>query len=300
MRVNLAMYEDIEEAVRDIWGRDVSVKKRQSLSGGDINDAYRLVLSNGEDAFLKLNRNAPKDFFTAEANGLKAMSETGSNVPNVLVYGNTADNTKFLILSYEEKCNRSSDYWESLGRMLAKMHRTNTKGFTQNGLYGFYENNFIGATRQVNTPNSVWIDFFRDERLGFQMKLANHYFDKDDRRLCRRLLDRLPDLLIEPVFPSLLHGDLWSGNVMPDSHGKPMPIDPAVYVGHHEADIAMTELFGGFAPAFYDAYYEIIPRESEYADRRDIYNLYHLLNHLNLFGGSYLSSVRRILQRYAG
>lgn len=294
------MYENIEEAVRDIWGQDVSIETKQSISGGDINDAYRLVLSNGKDVFLKLNRNAPKDFFTAEANGLKAMSETGVNVPNVLAYGNTADNVKFLILSYEERGSRASDYGESLGRMLANMHRANTTDLTSNGLYGFYENNFIGATCQVNTPNSIWIDFFRDERLGVQMKLANHYFDKNDSLLCQKLLDRLPDLLIEPAFPSLLHGDLWSGNVMPDSHGNPMLIDPAVYVGHHEADIAMTELFGGFAPAFYDAYYEIIPREPKYADRRDIYNLYHLLNHLNLFGGSYLSSVRRILQRYAG
>ena len=106
--------------------------------------------------------------------------------------------------------------------------------------------------------------------------------------------------MIEPKFPSLLHGDLWSGNAMPDRKGKPMLIDPAVYVGHHEADLAMTELFGGFPSTFYNAYYEIIPKESGYEDRRDIYNLYHLLNHLNLFGKSYLASVRRILRHYVG
>ena len=137
------MYQSLEAAIEDVWGQDVSIKKKQSVSGGDINDAYRLVLSNGEDAFLKLNHNASKDFFTAEANGLKAMGETGSNVPNVLAYGNTADNAKFLILRYEENGNRASDYWESLGRMLANMHRAKTKGFTPNSLYGFYENNFI-------------------------------------------------------------------------------------------------------------------------------------------------------------
>ena len=131
------------------------------------------------------------------------------------------------------------------------------------------------------------------------MELADGYFDKDDRQRCQNLLDNLDNYLVEPEFPSLIHGDLWSGNVMPDQNGSPMLIDPAVYIGHHEADIAMTELFGGFSPEFYDAYHEIIPKESGYVERRALYNLYHLLNHLNLFGRSYLSAVRRILKHYS-
>ena len=294
------MHRSLDDAVRDIWGQNVTIQEKKSVSGGDINDSYHLLLSNGDNAFLKINKQAADNFFTAEANGLKAMGETGANVPQVLAYGNMADGAKFLLLSYERGNRQTADYEVLLGQMLARMHRADTESFTPNGAFGFYEDNFIGATRQINTPKSCWADFFRDERLGAQMKLASSYFDKADRQLCQRLLDRLPDFLTEPSFPSLLHGDLWSGNVMPDRYGKPMLIDPAVYVGNHEADIAMTELFGRFAPKFYDAYHEIIPPEPGYTDRRDIYNLYHLLNHLNLFGGSYLPSVKRILKRYAG
>ena len=294
------MYQSLEYAIGDVWGQGVTIQSRQSVSGGDINEAYRLTLSNGENAFLKLNSRVADNFFAAEAHGLKAMGGTGANVPQVLAYGHTTENTKFLLLSYEKNSRPVKDYWSLLGQMLANMHSANTDRFVDGEMFGFYEDNFIGATRQTNNPKPGWIEFFRDARLGAQMKLANHYFDKDDKRLCQRLLEHLGDFLTEPKAPSLIHGDLWSGNVMPDRNGQPMLIDPAVYVGHHEADLAMTELFGGFNPAFYDAYHEIIPKESGYADRRDIYNLYHLLNHLNLFGGSYLTSVRRILKRYAG
>jgi fructosamine-3-kinase len=170
---------------------------------------------------------------------------------------------------------------------------------TGNSRFGFSADNYIGQTRQKNTGTDSWIEFFRNSRLKVQMELAAGYFDKDDRQRCQNLLDNLDNYLVEPEFPSLIHGDLWSGNVMPDQNGSPVLIDPAVYIGHYEADIAMTELFGGFSPEFYDAYHEIIPKESGYAERRDLYNLYHLLNHLNLFGRSYLTAVRRILKRYS-
>ena len=294
------MYQSLEEAVRDIWGREARIQSRRSVSGGDINEAYLLLLSNGKEAFLKLNSNAADNFFTAEAHGLEAMGEAGANVPKILAAGNTSEGARFLLLNYEKASCPARDYWPLLGEMLAGMHLANTERFVEGGVFGFREDNFIGATVQKNNPKPGWIEFFRDARLGVQMKLADRYFDKSDRNLCRRMLDHLGDFLLEPKFPSLLHGDLWSGNVMPDRDGHPMLIDPAVYVGHHEADLAMTELFGGFAPAFYDAYHERIPKEPGYADRRDIYNLYHLLNHLNLFGSSYLASVRRILKRYAG
>lgn len=293
------MYQSLEEVVRDVWGNRVTIQSRQSVSGGDINNAFHLLLSNGQDAFLKLNRNAADNFFTAEAHGLRAMGETGANVPKVLAYGNMAEGAGFLLLGYEKAARPVKDYWPLLGEMLARMHMANTESFVEGGAFGFREDNYIGTTVQINNPKPGWIEFFRDNRLRAQMKLADSYFDKSDRHLCRRLLDRLGNLLEEPRFPSLLHGDLWNGNAMPDRDGTPMLIDPAVYVGHHEADLAMTELFGGFARTFYDAYHGIIPKEPGYDDRRDIYNLYHLLNHLNLFGGSYLASARRILKRYA-
>lgn len=294
------MYQSLEDAIGDIWGQGVKIHSRQSVSGGDINEAYYLALSNGEDAFLKLNGRAADNFFAAETHGLKAMGDTGANVPQVLAYGSTVEGMRFLLLRYEKSFRPVKRYQSLLGQMLANMHLASTEIYTDGKMFGFYEDNFIGATKQINSPKSSWIEFFRDARFGVQIKLAGRYFDKDDNRLCQRLLEHLGDFLTEPRFPSLIHGDLWSGNVMPDRNGQPMFIDPAVYVGYHEADLAMTELFGGFSSEFYDAYHEIIPKESGYADRRDIYNLYHLLNHLNLFGGSYLASVKRILKRYVG
>ena len=292
------MYHDLGEAVADIWGQGVKIQSKRSISGGDINEAYHLLLSNDEEAFLKINGKAGENFFRFEADGLMAMGEAGANVPKVLGYGKSEEGAGFLLLSYEKGNSSMKSYWPMLGQMLANMHLADTDKFTKSGGFGFYEDNFIGATVQINIPSSSWTEFFRDSRLVAQMKMASHYFDKEDRKRCRQLLDRLGEFLIEPKFPSLLHGDLWSGNTMPDRNGKPMLIDPAVYVGHHEADIAMTELFGRFSSEFYYAYYEMIPKESGYEDRRDIYNLYHLLNHLNIFGGSYLASVRRILKRY--
>lgn len=291
----ISMYHNLNDVVKDIWGQGVSIQNKQPVSGGDINEAYHLSLSNGEEAFLKINRKAGEIFFRAEANGLTAMRDAGANVPKVLGYGEG-----FLLLVYDKSSFKANDYGTLLGQMLANMHLADTKEFVKSGVFSFYEDNFIGATVQINSPKSSWVKFFQNTRLGVQMKMADRYFDKDDKKRCQLLIDRLRDLLIEPKFPSLLHGDLWSGNAMPDRNGNPMLIDPAVYIGHHEADIAMTELFGGFPSTFYNAYYEIIPKESGYEDRRDIYNLYHLLNHLNLFGNSYLASVRRILKHYVG
>lgn len=293
------MHQIADKVIKKVYGQAAGIQWSEPVAGGDINEAYHLLLADGTEAFLKLNDRAADNFFAAEAQGLKAMGEAGAKVPKVLAYGK-AEGTGYLLLEYVRKGNRKANYGVLLGQMLGKMHKAATEGFTKAGRYGFYENNYIGATPQVNTPKAGWVEFFRDNRLGVQMKLAGRCFDKEDRRRCQSLLEHLEDYLYEPEYPSLLHGDLWGGNVMADSQGLPMLIDPAVYVGCHEADLAMTELFGGFSPDFYDAYHEMIPRETGYADRRDIYNLYHLLNHLNLFGGSYLASVRRILKRYVG
>ncbi len=294
------MRKVLNEIVSSCFGQAASVEWSEPVSGGDINEAYHLLLTSGEEVFLKLNARAEENFFPAEVHGLKCMKECGANVPEVLAMGKLPDGTGYLLLSYVKSSACKPDYWIRLGYMLGDMHRTATGRFIKEGNFGFDRYNFIGATKQVNKPKAGWIEFFRENRLGYQIKLADHYFDKEDKRRLRRILDHLEEFLTEPKFPSLLHGDLWGGNVMADSQGMPMLIDPAAYVGHHEADLAMTELFGGFDPAFYDAYHELIPREPGYADRRELYNLYHLLNHLNLFGRSYLVSVRRILKKYAG
>ena len=153
--------------------------------------------------------------------------------------------------------------------------------------------------RQINTPHESWITFFRDCRLLPQLQAASRFFDAADFRKITWLLDHLADFLTEPDCPSLLHGDLWAGNVMTGNDKRAWLIDPAVSVGHAEADIAMTELFGGFPAAFYGAYQEAGILQPDYRQRRDLYNLYHLLNHLNMFGGGYLPSVKRIVERYA-
>lgn len=298
MEEEKTMHEELDEAICRVFGQAVKIKAKYPVSGGDINAAYHLILSNGEEAFLKMNAQADDSFFAAEADGLKALKKSGANTPEVLAHGKTDGKVAFLLMDFVKKARPKGEYWSLLGHGLAKLHRADATVFTKGGRYGFCQDNFIGQNRQANGPKEGWVDFFRDRRLAPQMRMAEHYFDKTDLQRCQRLLASLENYLVEPTFPSLLHGDLWSGNVMPDSEGAPMLIDPAVYVGHHEADIAMTELFGGFSPMFYDAYHEVISAESGYVDRRDLYNLYHLLNHLNLFGSSYLSSVRRIIKRY--
>ena len=293
----MEVFKTLEEALAAVFGDDTRISGKQPVYGGDINRAFRLTFSDGRAVFMKSN--APKNlrFFETEAKGLEAMRQTGTiGVPKVLGIG--ADSKmSFLLLEYLEPAPKIDGYWETFGRELAALHRADCRHLAEN--FGFPEDNYIGATPQKNTPMKSWVDFFRECRLLPQIKMADHYFDTKTRQLCEKLLDKLDSYLPEPDFPSLLHGDLWSGNAAPGPDGKAWIYDPAAYVGHHEAELAMTELFGRCPEEFYRAYSEIYPIDSGYCDRRDLYNLYHLLNHLNLFGGSYLGSVQQILRRYA-
>ena len=288
----------LQAILGDLMEKDISVREKRHVAGGDINETYLLTLSDGSRVFVKENRGKPGDFFTAEAAGLNALAATHAiPVAKVLGTGSTGS-TLYLFLHYIESAPRSADFWGTFGRDLAALHKADASAFVNGGRFGFLQDNYIGATRQVNTPCDTWIDFYRTMRLEKQFEMAAGYFDDTQRSKILKLLDSLDDLLIEPKSPALLHGDLWAGNFMADENGRAMLIDPAVYVGHPEADIAMTELFGGFAPAFYDAYREAAPLEPGYPDRRDLYHLYQLLNHLNLFGGSYYGSVMRIVSHY--
>lgn len=276
-----------------------------AVHGGDINDAFVLSGQNGERLFLKTNTLAREDMFMAEAEGLKALSTPGIiKTPEILGYGiDYGRNISFLALSFVEGRHRKKEYWEDFGHNLAKLHTANvsfiTERYTHPGIYGFTMDNYIGSSVQKNTADISWVSFYRDYRLKPQLKMAEKYFSRETIKAAERLLENIGDYLFDPGFPSLLHGDLWGGNVICGEDGNAWLIDPASYIGHYEADIAMTELFDGFHSDFYSAYKEICPLDSGYGEcRKDLYQLYHLLNHLNLFGRSYLGSVESILQRY--
>lgn len=295
-------YHSLKDAVHTALGEHVEITGTSRVHGGDINHAFRLSLSTGETVFVKTNSIQNADFFTAEACGLLSLSSTETiGVPRFLELGiDQQQNLSFLLLEYIESISPSKTYWETFGQKLAYMHQADP--FQASGLhparYGFPEDNFIGASPQKNLPKESWIDFYRECRLIPQIEMAGHYFDSGIKKKFLYLLEHLDSYLREPPFLSLLHGDLWSGNVLCGSGGKAWVVDPAVYVGDFETDLAMTQLFGSFPAAFYSAYQEINPIDKGYAVRRELYHLYHLLNHLNLFGRMYLGSVTEILNKY--
>lgn len=261
------------------------------LSGGDINQAARVTTANGQILFLKWHSQAPAGMFAAEAYGLELLASAGgARVPAVYFQADDC-----LALEWLGPIKRGGPAEAArLGEDLARQHHAAAPFF------GLKMDNYCGLTRQINTPADNWPAFFGRNRLGYQMELAHTQgrMSAPRRRNLERLIARLPELLPAAPAASLLHGDLWGGNWLVSGDGRPALIDPAVYYGHREADIAFTELFGGFPAEFYRAYQSAWPLEPGYRERRDIYNLYHLLNHLNLFGGGYGSGVDAVLNRH--
>ena len=291
------VYPSLQDAIRQLFGTDRTVARKQPVGGGDINDAFVLTLDDGTPLFLKSNSLRALSNFQAERDGLRAIAETKTiGTAKPLALGTDPENYSFLLLEHIEGGPKAARYWETFAEELAAMHFAPV----QDKRYGFPADNFIGSNPQINTWTPSWVDFFRTCRLEVQFRQADRFFETRDRKAFLRLLDHLDHNLPEPERPSLLHGDLWAGNFLTGPDGKAWIIDPAVYYGHPEADLAMTELFGGFAARFYEAYRDSGHLLPEYPERRDLYNLYHLLNHLNLFGGSYLSSVRGIIRHFAG
>lgn len=233
------------------------------------------------------------ELYAAEADGLLALMTCGAvRVPRVLLVGEH-DEVGYLVMEWLALAPAGARTAAAarLGEALARQHRCTA------GQFGWVRSNFIGTTPQFNTPDDDWMVFLRERRLGFQLRLAaeNGYRDSLQQQGAR-LLERLPEFFAGYVpAPSLLHGDLWGGNWGVLEPGEPVIFDPAIYYGDREADIAMTELFGGFPREFYRAYERAYPLDPGYRTRRELYNLYHLLNHLNLFGDSYLSAVERSL-----
>lgn len=268
------------------------------VGGGDISQAARLHLAGGRAVLVKWLARATPGFFSAEKRGLELLRLAGAvRLPAVLAQGEaSAGGPAFIVLEWLETGPKTSASAAALGTGLAALHRVVGSAF------GLDHPNFIGANSQSNQPAGQWPAFFGEQRLGFQMELAhrNGYLSLQRGRRLEKLLLRLGDWLPARPAASLLHGDLWGGNWLALASGEPALIDPAVYYGHREADLAFTELFGGFPAAFYAAYQAAWPLDPGYEERKDLYNLYHLLNHLNLFGESYGGSVDSILRRYVG
>lgn len=281
-----------EQVLFENTGEPLQVEEVQFKTGGCINNAVQLKTRSG-DFFLKWNEAVEEDMFAAESKGLQLLRSNGSlRIPEVLGSGK-ADGKSYLLLEYIDSHRPSGNYWQDLGYSLAQMHKERADQ------YGLDHSNFIGRLPQNNEPATHWADFFRDRRLQVQLGLAfyNRLVDEAFVKKFKSLYPKLPELLTnEP--PALLHGDLWSGNVIVDELGKPCLIDPAVYYGHREAELAFTELFGGFDRQFYSAYQEAGPLEPGYNERKEIYNLYPLMVHVNLFGTSYLNGVEKTLNRF--
>lgn len=263
---------------------------RQSIGGGSINPAVH-VQGEGRDFFVKTNTASGLAMFEAEAAGLRELAASGTvRVPEPICCGAAAANA-YLVLEYLEFGRRGKG--AVLGEQLAALHRTNRDNF------GWDRDNTIGSTPQINTPCDDWIEFWRKHRLGYQFDLArNNGWDGKLQHYAEQLLMGLGAFFSDyRPQPALLHGDLWSGNHGYLIDGQPVLFDPAVYYGDRETDIAMTELFGGFSADFYAGYRAAWPLDAGYAVRKQLYNLYHILNHLNLFGGSYQGQALDLSQR---
>ncbi len=276
----------LEAAAAAALGRGARLESVAAVSGGCINSCY-LVDAGAAKIFIKLNAPRFADAFAAEADGLAALRAAGMRAPEPLAHG-TAAGHAFLALEALE-LGASEDY-AALGHALASLHLATGERF------GWTRDNFIGASAQQNSETGDWIEFWRERRLAPQLALAMANGHGEIREPVERIFEALPQLLDgRAPEASLLHGDLWRGNTGFLAGGAPVVFDPAVYRGDREADLAMTELFGGFPRSFYAAYEEAWPLDPGYRTRKHLYNLYHLLNHLNLFGGGYLGQVRAAL-----
>ncbi len=285
--------EEITGKIKSLTGSDIiSVN---SLSGGCISDAYKLTLKNGNKLFLKFNSGSSGDMFITEAHGLTELRKADAiRIPEVYLYDST-----FIVTELIETGKKSKNFFEDFGREFARLHNHTQINF------GFYEDNYIGSNPQPNIPdkeeNNDWIKFYFNKRILFQYKLAekNGYAAAELRKGIFELEDKIEEILKgSEEKPSVLHGDLWGGNYMIDENGSACLIDPAVYYGHREADLAMTKIFGGFDSRFYSAYNEALPLPAGYEYRENIYKLYHILNHLNLFGSGYYSQAVSLVKYY--
>lgn len=275
---------------------DSGIADTSPIGGGCINDAFRVLLQNDRQLFVKKNRLSLLDMFEKEAAGLEHLSGASDRftIPETIGIVQDADaNDAYLVLDFVEEARPSGSFDENFGRALAGLHRNSAQKF------GLDYDNYIGRLPQKNSWRNDWPTFFIECRIAPQFAMArdNGYFSGSVHSSLDRLYSRVSDLFPDEP-PALLHGDLWGGNYMCDRNNRPVLIDPAVFYGHREAELSFTQLFGSFGRKFYEGYQQEWPLEPGFPERKDIYNLYPLLVHVNLFGGSYVSQAESVIRRF--
>ena len=285
-------HELYEQVVSETLGPMAELKSASLVAAGNHNQGIRLETSAGI-FFLKLNFDHERSILAKEAEGLQKLRKcTFLKVPVTHGHGRIGD-YNYLLSEFIPSSRQQLDYWENLGLGLAQLHLNTSKQF------GFESDNYIASLHQKNHQFDNWPDFFIEQRL--EPMLGKAYFDRliplDFLKKFQSIYSKLASIFPKER-PALLHGDLWSGNVICDEEGQPCLIDPAVYYGHREMDLAFSKLFGGFDSRFYDAYESIVPLEPDFDSRMGIYNLYPLLVHLNLFGTAYLPGIEKIVKHF--
>ena len=287
----MTYWQHISEHISQTLNKPFQILQKKSIGGGSINSAWQITGNDDQLYFVKLNTASLEFMFQVEFDSLNELLQADAiQIPRPICFG-TADSKSYLVLEYIAM-NSSGDQ-RQLGQALAQMHKITAPQ------YGWYQNNIIGSTPQSNNKHSDWLTFWREERLLPQFKMLHDKGYKNQLQpLSEQLLNNLDSILADHNPPaSLLHGDLWSGNYAFNAQGRPVIFDPALYYGDREADLAMTELFGGFSRDFYQAYNEAWPLDDNYNHRKTLYNLYHILNHTNLFGTSYLNQAIGMMER---
>ncbi len=284
------MWTTITEAISRATGQPFTLAQRRSVSGGCINQGYCLE-SNEQAYFVKLNQAHQVKMFAAEALGLKQIAATQTiRVPQPVCHG-VSEGHSYLVMEWLNFGHGTVEAWKAMGQQLAALHHHGGSEF-----FGWDEDNTIGSTPQLNPWTADWATFFAEYRLGYQLQLAQRR--KEFFPCPEEIIQQAKEGLRErSPRPALVHGDLWSGNVAVLTSGEPVILDPATYYGDPEVDLAMTELFGGFPAAFYQGYSEGSPLDAGYQSRKTLYNLYHILNHFNLFGGGYGQQAQQMIQQ---
>ncbi len=290
------LQKEVIAALENFWNREglsTEILKTNSIGGGSINQVFLVQTSSGS-FFLKYNTaQAHPQMFSSELQGLQLMANTKTIRIPQSYYAYEGQQYSFILMEYIEQKGYASDFWEKFAHDLAALHSQSSQSF------GLNFSNYMGSLSQSNKQHSSFAEFFIEERLEPQIKMARNdgYLSSKHIKQAENLYSELASIFSNEK-PSLVHGDLWSGNFMSDEKGQAVIMDPAVYYGHREVDIAMTTMFGGFAPEFYESYQKSFPMVKGWEERLSYYNLYPILIHINLFGHSYLGGFERVLQRF--